>query len=162
MVKARDEDVNDVARIMTVWVSQYNRNSNADVFRDHMEDIKHTTVYAAVHSKMNMAGMDIIIPDALILLFLTLTRGNPGQSLMLLKEILDNIVKRSGHKIRPGYLIAPMDASITWGDRWPFTYIPEIDEKYHKMWLAQKRPREGLNSDNQCDSPQFWREVYES
>lgn len=152
-----NEDLRDITMVMSKWTMQYCRGVD---FEKHDEDIQHTVVYAAIHSKMAMAGMKIIVPDAFIILLIILTDANPGQSILLFREVLESIMKRSGHKVKPGYLIQPMDVGYTWASGWPFMKDPEIDKKYHKLWLAQKMPRTGF-TDNRCDTPEWWREVYE-
>lgn len=147
------QDMFNVTRIMATWVRQDNEGVD---FEKHDKDIMHTVVFSAIHSKLDMADMKIIVPDAVILLLLTLTDGNPGQSILLFKEILEGVVKRSGRKIRPGYVIQPMDVGTVWSSKWPFMQDKDINEKYHKKWLEQKKPRGPYpETDNKCDMAQW-------
>lgn len=151
----RNEYMPDILKIIGTW--ERLERSGRDMTK-HDNDVMHTTVFAAVFSKLQMAKMDIVVPDALIILLITLTNGNPGQSLLLFKEILQCTAERSS-LLSPGYVIKLSDVLIAFGNEWPIMEIPEINEKYHKKWLDQKMPRKGF-SDNRCDTPEYWREVY--
>ena len=101
--------------------------------------------------------LGISIPEHLGLLIECCTNGNPGQSLMILSEILEHVPE-----LTMGYKITPYDFIRVYGNKFPVIGLyPEIDSRIEKRWREQKRTRvKSIESDNQCDYPEYWRKFF--
>lgn len=127
----------------------------------HDEDIANIFTSRMILKKFEVFGIDIIIPDPLLLMLAICTDGNPGQYQIILKDLLLNIKKVKG-PIPKGYCIEPQDIVEMWPINFPIVDIPEVYDKYMKLWDEQKKEHhEEFESDNKCDTPEWWLEVME-
>lgn len=125
----------------------------------HDKEIADIFIAKALREKFNAFKIDICLPDILILMLDLMTDSNPGQSQIILKELLNDIVKHNG-LIKPGYIITSDDFAHCFPSSFPITEIPKINDKYRKLWDAQKKECKGIfDTDNQCDTPEWWLEV---
>lgn len=107
-------------------------------------------------------GVKLIPPDWLIYLIEVCADGRPGFIQLIYKELLEDInnTKYDGMGIPENYAITATDFVHCYRIKYPIILNPEIDEKYSKMWDAQKREtRSSFESDNLCDTKEYWLEV---
>ena len=131
-----------------------------------------------VLQKLERCGIDVFIPDMILMVFDICCLGNPGIIQLMTKELLMDIKSNQGGSIPKGYIVTAEDFINLHGDAFPIiaeenlaTDIsgatdekPVIDstynQKYHKLWLEQKREQENpFESDNLCDTTEWWQEV---
>lgn len=110
--------------------------------------------------KLEMFNMSIHIPAYLYMLIAVCCDENPGQAQLILKTLLNSIKNNKG-LIEAGYIIRTEDFVNCFANRFPIMAIPDISDEYRKLWEAQKRqPKDPfLESDNKCDTPEWWLEV---
>lgn len=127
----------------------------------HDEEILNMFTSRVIMKKFEVFGIDIVIPDLLLLILSICVEGNPGQFQIILKDLLNSIKRRRG-LIPAGYIITPMDFSLCFMNDFPITDIPHINDKYMKLWNGQKKEtHKEFESDNLCDTPEWWKEVME-
>ena len=129
--------------------------------RIHDEDIKHVFTSKMILKKFEIFDIDIVLPDMLLLILDTCVEGNPGQFQVALKDLLTSIKTHKG-PIPAGYIVTTEDFSRCFMTEFPIVEIPHIDDKYMKLWDAQKKKNTNtFESDNLCDTPEWWKEVME-
>ena len=122
----------------------------------HDDEILDAFIPGMLVKKMKAFGVDIFLPDPLLLLIDVCTESNPGQAQIILKDLLNNIVERTG-KIKKGYMISAEDVAECWPTSFPIVSLkPEL---YEIKWIDQKTNK--AFSDNLCDTPEWWLEVME-
>ena len=122
----------------------------------HDDEILDAFIPGMLVKKMKAFGIDIFLPDPLLLLIDVCTESNPGQAQIILKDLLNNIVERTG-KIKKGYMISAEDVAECWPTSFPIVSLkPEL---YERKWIDQKTNK--AFSDNLCDTPEWWLEVME-
>ena len=95
----------------------------------------------------------------LLLILNICTEGNPGQFQIILKDLF-NIIKQHKGPIPKGYVIKSEDFSFCFLDTFPITEIPNINDKYEKLWEEQKKvTTHFLDADNLCDTIEWWKVV---
>jgi len=114
-----------------------------------------------VLDKLEKTGIDVVIPDMILMILDICCLGNPGVIQLMTKELLMDIKTRQGGSIPKGYVVTADDFVNAYGDAFPLLSLPATEEKYHKLWEAQKKERlsSNLESDNQCDIPEWWQEI---
>ena len=145
------------SKVFIKWMLD-ERSDNYDA-RKRDDDIGDLFTSKVLLKKFDAFGIDIVIPDPLLLILFMCVEGNPGQVQIVLKDLLNHIKKVRG-PIPAGYVITSIDFAFCFKDNYPIIAIPEINEKYYKLWDAQKKhDHELLESDNLCDTPEWWKEV---
>ena len=87
------------------------------------------------------------------------TNENPGQSQVILKDLLSDIKSKKG-SIPEGYVITTDDFVNCFPFSFPIMENPTINKKYHELWDKQKtQTRRRGESDNLCDTIEWWKEV---
>ena len=113
-----------------------------------------------VLDKLEKTGIDVVIPDMILIILDICCLGNPGVIQLMTKELLMDIKANQGGSIPKGYVVTGEDFASLHGDAYPILALPENEEKYRKLWDAQKRDRaKTFDSDNQCDTPEWWQEI---
>ena len=127
----------------------------------HDKEVENMFTSQMILKKFNVFGIDIILPDLLLLILAICVDGNPGQFQIILKDLLNNIKKRTG-PIQAGYIITAWDFSLCFMNDFPIIDIPHINDKYRKLWDEQKKPKtQPWETDNLCDTVEWWKEVME-
>ena len=123
-----------------------------------------------VQPKLNMAGIDIIMPLNYQLIFEICTDNNPGYIQVLVKDFLMFIKNNfKDKKIPRGYVISSFDYYSMYAFEYP-PILEENSEYYHELWRNQKISRikntenydtkiDTILSDNGCDTISYWREI---
>ena len=136
------------------------RNEYINIQRDTLPASESITPILSMifHKKIPSYGV-IDPPDWLVYMFSLCSDSSPGYAQMMYHELLESIntTKFNGKGITKNYHITTEDFSNCFYMEFPFTALPHINDKYSKMWDAQKRPRNSsMESDNQCDYPEYW------
>lgn len=127
----------------------------------HDKEVENMFTSQMILKKFNVFGIDIVLPDLLLLILAICVDGNPGQFQIILKDLLNNIKKRTG-PIQAGYTITVWDFSLCFMNDFPIIDIPHINDKYRKLWDGQKKQKaQPWETDNLCDTPEWWKEVME-
>lgn len=127
------------------------------------EDIANEFITQVLRKRLQAAEVTIVLPDELCLLIAMCTDGNPGQSLLVLSDILQGIKDNIG-SIPIGYTVKASDFVRVFPDEFPIMKNQKIYDIYRKKWDAQKiltprtRPWE---PDNQVDTLEYWRKFVE-
>lgn len=126
------------------------------------KDVEELFTSQMILKKFKAFDIDIEIPDMLLLILHLCVNGNPGQFQVVLKDLLLDIKEKHGKPIPSGYAITVADFIRCFMMDFPIIEIPRMNEKYEAMWDAQKNYNAGyLESDNLCDTPEWWKEVME-
>lgn len=144
-------------RIYSHWVLESLSNPEKCSTRTP-ELFEKSFICKVLDKRLEAFSIDVKVPDYLILIIELCTEGNPGQSLMILSEILENIPH-----LKSGHIIEPMDFARVYKDKFPVVRVyPEMNSRLQDRWSSQKiTPRESLDSDNQCDYPEYWTKFFE-
>lgn len=127
----------------------------------HDKEVENMFTSQMILKKFNVFGIDIVLPDLLLLILAICVDGNPGQFQIILKDLLNNIKKRTG-PIQTGYTITAWDFSLCFMNDFPIIDIQHINDKYRKLWDGQKKQKaQPWKTDNLCDTPEWWKEVME-
>lgn len=145
--------------LYTTWVISEEEGID---FKEHDEKISNLFIARMLKKKFEVFDIDVVIPDELISLLEICTEANPGQTQVILMDLFMHINKlHHFDKIPRGYVIKAMDAAMCFVNTFPIIEIPSVDEKYHKMWLAQKYTDPDGREFNLCDTQGWWKEVVE-
>lgn len=148
------------AKLMLSWIVDEANKSDMTYRPEDEEFIVKSFTASIISKKLEMFGIDIHIPIYLYMLIAVCCEENPGQAQLILKVLLESIKKSRG-PIEAGYIIRVEDFANCFADSFPIMAVPEINSKYRKLWDDQKRQTKDsfLESDNKCDTPEWWREV---
>ena len=124
------------------------------------DDIKDLFTSQVILKKFKTFGIDIVLPDMLLLILNVCVENNPGQFQIILKDLLNNIKQRKG-PIPAGYIVTAMDFSMCFPMSFPIIDIQNVYKKYMDLWDKQKKSSvtSPFESDNLCDTPEWWKEV---
>jgi len=126
----------------------------------HEPDIAGIFPISITLRKLEVFGIDVVIPDMILMILDICAQGNPAIIQLMTKELLMDVKANQGGSIPKGYIITGEDFARLHGDSYPILDLPEFKEKYHTLWQAQKREQnKAFDSDNQCDSPEWWQEI---
>jgi hypothetical protein len=141
------------------WIELEKQNKDVSIHSKEVEEIFTSQV---ILKKFKSFNIDIVLPDMLLLILAICTDCNPGQFQVVLKDLLNNIKSHKG-PIPEGYIITVTDFSMCFPQDFPFMDVKSVSDKYHKLWDAQKKSGEIklFETDNLCDTPEWWREVME-
>ena len=140
------------------WFLQERENHD---LKNHDKEVAELFTSQVLLKKFDAFGIDIVLPDMLLMILHICTNNNPGQVQIILKDLLNNIKERKG-SIKPGYVITSNDFSLCFAWNFPIIEIPEINTKYESLWMGQKiETDKPLMSDNLCDTVDWWKEVME-
>lgn len=123
------------SRMFLVWTITEKENKDMAI---HDKDIEEVFTSAMILKKFDVFGIDIVLPDLLLLILDVCVEGKPGLFQVVLKDLLNNIKQRKG-PIPTGYIITAMDFAACFMMEFPITEIPHINDKYYKLWNEQKK-----------------------
>lgn len=130
--------------------------------KKHDHDIETLFTSQVLLRKFDAFGIDIVLPDPLLIILYICTESNPGQVQIILKELLESIKERKG-PIQPGYAVSSEDFSHCFATSFPIISIPHMEKKYRKLWDGQKREtQKAFETDNKCDTVEWWMEVMQA
>lgn len=124
----------------------------------HDEEIAKLFTSHMILKKFEVFGIDIILPDPLLLILYLCVEANPGQFQIVLKDLFNSIKNRKG-LIPKNYIVTSDDFSMCFMSDFPIIEIPHIYDKYEKLWDAQKIVTDEYRRGNACDTVQWWMEV---
>lgn len=124
----------------------------------HDEEVAEIFTSKIILKKFEVFGINIVLPDDLLLILYLCVEGNPGQFQIVLKELLKNIAEKNG-PIPAGYVITPDDFVRAFPLHFPVMSIPEINKKYEALWEDQKYETPLGIRNNRCDTVEWWQEV---
>ena len=139
------------SRILLTWITEEQQKKDMSI---HDKEVEELFTSKIILSKFKHFNIDIVLPDSLLVLLTVCTNSNPGQFQIVLKYLLNNIVKKKG-PIPAGYVISSKDFVYCFPTDYPIMEIPEIDQKFMKLWDKQKTS----NGANACDTVDWWKEV---
>ena len=155
---SENENIVDVvAGIFMNWV-MHEHNPTYDP-TEMNEDINSYFLIKVLKSKLEWAGVDIVIPDFLSCI-IALCVENPAEVQMMMVEILEKIKEKKGC-IPRHYIVTSNDFVNTFMMKFPIvSQFPEVKAKYDRKWSAQKlQDQQDIDSyytDNMYDTKDFW------
>ena len=145
-------------QILFSWIEMERSKKDMNIHDKEWEDLFTSRM---ILKKFEVFGIDIILPDMLLLILNICVNNNPGQFQVVLKDLLCDIKSRKG-PIPKRYVITANDFTMCFPFEFPIIESPVVNEKYEKLWDAQKNLNAGvLENDNLCDTPEWWKEVME-
>lgn len=144
-----DQKINLCSKVLATWTLKENRKESTTIsgFRED------SFIAKILDKKFNVFGIDVVLPDPLIIILELCTEANPGQSQVILKDLLSNT------NIKHGYTVTAADFASVFKDSFPITAISEIDAIYHKLWEEQKSPYP-KGPENLVDTVGYWEEIF--
>lgn len=149
------EAIDLCSKALIVWFQR--ENEGADMSQ-HDKDIAELFTSKIILKKFEVFGIDIILPDDLLIILYICVEGNPGQFQIVLKDLLHSIVQRKG-LIPAGYVITSDDFAHAFPMHFPVMSMPEVNAKYEKLWDEQKYESSFHMMNNKCDTIEWWEEV---
>jgi hypothetical protein len=151
------EAIDCCSKLFINWFTREKTNEDMSKHDDEIADLFTSQI---ILKKFKAFDIDIVLPDELLLMLYICTEGNPGQFQILLKDLLNSIVKNHGCAISKGYIITSTDFAYAFPMHFPVMSMPEVNAKYEALWDGQKRERKNpMESDNKCDTIEWWKEV---
>lgn len=152
-----EEKKESCSKALITWMMT-EKDANFDMSK-HDEDIENLFTSKMILKKFKVFGIDIVLPDMLLLILAICVDSNPGQFQIVLKDLLNHIKSRKG-PIPAGYIITSDDFVDCFMMNFPIMEIQNINDKYHKLWDDQKYLNMGSSHrENACDIPEWWEEV---
>lgn len=150
-----NETLNYVGKCMIMWSMEHTKNP--EKCKEHSDDISESFICQVLNKRMKAFNTGIIIPDYLSLMIELCTNSNPGQSLMILAEILEKLPK----PVADGYVITPEDFIRVYTNKFPIVWwYEDINDRLNKRWNEQKVvPAHPLQTDNACGEPEYWNKL---
>lgn len=146
------------SRAFISWLSA--EKKGIDMRVHDPEIIEKDFITMVLNKKLEACRVEIHLPDMLTLIIGICTEGNPGQSQIILKELLESIKKNKG-PIPAGYVILADDFVTCFMTKFPITEDKVMEKKYYDLWEAQKYENQLGYRENKCDTVEYWREVME-
>lgn len=148
------------AKLLILWIKAEADTPDMKYRPEDEEFIEKSFTAKIISKKLDAFGICIHIPVYLYMLIAVCCKENPGQAQLILKVLLNSIKDNKG-PIKADYIIRVEDFVNCFANAFPIMIIPEIHSEYQKLWEDQKRQSSGqfLESDNKCDTPDWWREV---
>ena len=147
------------SQALMTWL--YSEIDNEELDIKEKDKICNIFPYNMILNKLDNYGVKVVLPDLLLMIVSLCTDNNPGISQIIIKELLSDIKEKQGN-IPEGYIITSSDFVNCFPENFPILDIPEVYDKYIKLWDGQKRERPNeFSSDNLCDTPEWWLEVME-
>lgn len=147
------------SKILLSWFLIEKENPNMEYTSEDEEFLRTSFITKVILKKFKVFDIQIHLPMHLLMILSLCTNENPGQSQIILKDLLLSIKSKKG-LIPNGYVITSNDFTLAFPFSFPIIEIPEINKKYEKLWNEQKRKKENpLELDNLCDTVEWWKEV---
>lgn len=153
-----EETLEMCGKVLIAWQLRYNTQGDYASNYEHDPEIANMFLTKMINKKFDAFDVDIVLPDDLIVLLAVAVNGNPGQFQIVLKDILNAAVKRTGKKLPRKYVVTPQDFTGACPTAFPIMLIPSVNDKYHKMYDAQKSIGV-FGTNNKMDTPDWWLEV---
>ena len=139
----------DVSKVFMYW--NFMANSDDYVPCKGDEELEDLFFVKLIKKKLEWAGIDIVIPDALSII-LSYCAETPAEVQMIMVDILDEVLTANDNSIPRGYVVTPMDFSMAFPTRFPITSeFLIVKEEYNNKWDAQK-----VDGANSYDTMEFW------
>ena len=139
----------NVSNVFVYWNLMANSDNYVPCKGD--EELEDFFFVKLIKKKLEWAGIDIVIPDALSVI-LSYCAETPAEVQMIMVDILDEVLIANNNSIPRGYVITPTDFSMAFPIRFPITSeFPSVKEDYNNKWDAQK-----VDGANSYDTPEFW------
>ncbi len=159
MTKNIEETTLLCANVFMSWYSEEKDNPKMEYKDEDKEFLEESFIAKILLKKFDVFNIKIHLPVHLLMLLSLCTNENPGQTQILLKELLLDIKSKKG-PIPTGYVISYNDFTNCFQTSFPILEIPELNDKYHKLWDDQKyidmRTKHQCNA---CDIIEWWKEV---
>lgn len=154
------EETKDLcSKLLIYWSLIEKENPDMKYIPEDEEFLRTSFIANVILKKFKVFDIQIHLPIHLLMILSLCTNENPGQSQIILKDLLLSIKSKKG-PIPNGYVIISDDFSLAFPFSFPIMEIPEINKKYEKLWNEQKRKKENpLESDNLYDTVEWWKEV---
>lgn len=154
------EDEKTCSMLLLLWLNNEHKGKDMKTYDEEINKLFLTQV---IRKKFEVFGIDIVLPDELLAIITICTNSNPGQGQILLKYILDDIKNRKG-PIPKGYVVKSEDFVNAFESKFPILHqFKALNTKFQKLWDAQKKPSVlPFETDNKCDTPEWWLEVMEA
>lgn len=147
------EKLSYISKAFVIW-SQAEITDNLDVFDGAY--MKESFIGQMITKKFEAFDIDIKLLDPFVMIIDLCTDSNPGVSQLMIKEILENVPD-----LKPGHTITTWDFLRIHDNKFPRMSYPDINEKYEKLWNAQKKKRTSTYaSDNKVDTKEYWLEIF--
>ena len=147
------------SKLLIYWSLIEKENPDMKYIPEDEEFLRTSFIANVILKKFKVFDIQIHLPIHLLMILSLCTNENPGQSQIILKDLLLSIKSKKG-PIPNEYVITSDDFSSAFPFSFPIMEIPEINKKYEKLWNKQKRKKENkLESDNLCDTVEWWKEV---
>lgn len=140
----KDVDLEEmIAKVYISWGLCGDAKLNASFYRESF-------IYKVLSKKIKAVGLadKIKIPDHCYLLLELCSKGNPGYSQIMLRELIKN------RQFKDKIIAA--DVVRVWPDRFPNLDLPEVQKEMLVKWDMQK-----VEGCNLCDTVQWWVDAYE-
>lgn len=147
------------SKIFISWHFNAKENPNMDYEQKDKEFLEQSFIAKILLKKFEVYNIKIHLPVHLLMILSLCTNENPGQSQIVLKDLLNDIKSRRG-PIPSGYVITPDDFALCFASDFPIMDISYINDKYQKLWNDQKFiDLRTERSENACDTIEYWKEV---
>lgn len=147
------------SKILLYWFLDEENNPKMDYKPEDEEFLNVSFTANIILNKFKVFDIKIHLPVHLLMILSLCVNENPGQFQIILKDLLLSIKAKKG-PIPEGYVITTNDFTSTFPFSFPIIEIPSIESKYRELWDKQKKEtRTPLESDNQCDVLEWWKEV---
>lgn len=148
------------SKVFINWFFLEQENPNMDYTSDDKEFINNDFISQVLIKKFNVFDIKIHLPLPLLIIIGLCTNENPGQSQIILKQLLLSIKSKKG-PIPEGYVISNSDFVECFETSFPIMLIPAFNESYSILWDQQKKQGKigPMESDNLCDTSEWWKEV---
>ena len=130
------EMLDEAGKLFMMWstMSMSCTNKYDELIKDVEELRKESFICQIIDKKFEVFHIDIKLPTMLLLLIETCANGNPGQSQMILSEVMQHC-----SPIKQGYEITPMDFAMAFPSKFPIVSLySDINERLEKRWREQK------------------------
>ena len=146
------------AKLLISWICREQRGED---MTKHTEEAANLFTSRMIMKKFEVFDINIILPDELLFILYLCVDSGPGMFQIVLKDLLNSIKNRKG-LISPGYVITSEDFGLCFMTDFPIMDIKYIENKYITLWDGQKKERKHkFDSDNLCDTVEWWKEVME-
>ena len=149
------------SKVFMSWFLEEMKDSKMEYKEEDKEFLEGSFITKILLKKFKVFDIKIHLPLPLLALLSLCTNENPGQSQIILKDLLNSIKSHRG-PIPEGYVITSDDFAHCFPFSFPITSDPAINKKYLELWDGQKKEQHHpMESDNKCDTVEWWKEVME-
>ena len=141
-----------LARLLTSWTikTMLNKEEGNFVTVDYEDPISEIIYRRTKY-------FNVKVPAELGFIISICSNGNPGMAIIMYYTMLESVVKKNGLLPRDGYVIKPMDFSISFPESFPDITNETQRQKFEKLWDDQKDE----NGRNKVDTHEYWAQLFE-